>query len=118
MSETEPPIIEDEKVCVCPRCAEREKQTCYKMLETAGVVALDLCNKTNDSLSGYFSHTRNRKISYCQHLTNCMWYSCKLVMASVGLLVHGLYPDILTTTAGDIVISVSNSIQEERKNTN
>lgn len=103
MSEVEPPIIEEEKKFICPHCSKIQQQTCKEVVE-----------RFNKNLGNYFDHTRKRKMNYCEHFYKSFWNCFRLLASSVGYVIHAVYPDILTTSLEDLVISIGSEIKEER----
>lgn len=50
-----------------------------------------------------FNHLEENKISYIDHLIQALDYSKDLMLASLYLIAHAIYPDIFECNASNIV---------------
>ena len=50
-----------------------------------------------------FSHLKDKRQNYCDHLLHALEFSYCLFVASVKVFIHGVYPDVFLTSASDEV---------------
>jgi hypothetical protein len=53
-----------------------------------------------------FQHLREKRLSYCEHLTHAFYYSFASCKAAVFFFIHGLYPDVFETAGSDTLREV------------
>ncbi len=61
-----------------------------------------------------FTHLSDKRVSYCTHLEHALRYSFLSFLASLGFLVHGIYPDVCKEGAGDIILELAEEIEDGR----
>ena len=68
--------------------------------------------KTVDDL--FFAHPRERGETYLKHLACAFSLGAHLVAAGICAMIHGIIPALFTTTAGDVVFRISETIRSRR----
>ena len=48
-----------------------------------------------------FNHLKERRLSYCEHLTHALQISGLLFISSIAGIIHAIYPDVFVTTMSD-----------------
>jgi hypothetical protein len=57
-----------------------------------------------------FQHLREKRLSYCEHLTHAFYYSFASCKAAVFFFIHGLYPDVFETAGSDTLREVTHRL--------
>jgi len=63
---------------------------------------------------GKFEHLKEKRISYCSHMTQAFWIACRFVLGVPQMIIHGLYPDVFTETASNIAIDILKKTHPEK----
>jgi hypothetical protein len=53
-----------------------------------------------------FRHLKEKRLSYCEHLTHAFYYSFASCKAAIFFFIHGLYPDVFETAGSDTLREV------------
>jgi len=62
-----------------------------------------------------FQHLEDKKVSYCDHFGMAMSYAFTSFLATCGFVIHAVYPDVCTETAGDLITYLHSIIQIRRQ---
>lgn len=57
-----------------------------------------------------FTHLKERKLTYVEHLKGVLSMSYSLTKANICLLIHGVYPPLFTKTASIIISDLNQKL--------
>ena len=72
-------------------------------------------NNINEKLKN-FKHLEEKKITYTSHAWGALKISGKMMLTSVKVLIHALYPDKFETSAEDFSNELTQTLNEMKKN--
>ena len=62
-----------------------------------------------------FSHLRDVKMTYFQHLKVSLGYSYSFMTGSIKAFIHGVFPDMYTTSTSDLIRKLHKDIESHNK---
>jgi hypothetical protein len=66
----------------------------------------------------FLEHPQKNNMTYCQHMKRAWYMAYKMLLAFMGLFIHGLVPCVFETTGTDTIKDLSDYISVTHDNTN
>lgn len=78
----------------------------------------DLSVKSLSSILNYLDnieHIKSKKTTYFNHALQALYLSKRLMLASVCLLIHSIFPNRFITVGSNTITQLYNELNEEKK---